>query len=65
MASAETTERNWVIMGKMVGNSGIRVGLHAALLIPIPDSFVRPDYGRCLGKYMPELDFWVKSADQG
>ena len=47
MASAESLEHKWVIMVKTVANSGIRVGSHAALLIPIPDSFVD---GRYLSK---------------
>ena len=59
MASAEAMEHNWVIMGKTVANWGIRVGSHAALLIPIPDGFARLDHGRYLSNYMPEIESWV------
>ena len=45
--------------GKTVANWGIRVGSHAALLIPIPDKFGRLDYGSYLSNYTPEVESWV------
>lgn len=59
MAFVEALEHKWIIMGKTVASSGIGVGSHAALLIPLPDSSVRPEYGRYLSKYMSGNQSWV------